>query len=97
LTDDDLWVANGFTTRAGSEFTILARRGSPCRLDKKVKQVVIAPHGGHSEKPEEIARRIERLYPGPYLELFARRQRPNWTVWGNEVPPPVIPNMTETT
>jgi hypothetical protein len=22
---------------------------------------------------------------GPYLELFARRKRPGWDVWGNEV------------
>jgi N6-adenosine-specific RNA methylase IME4 len=59
----------------------------PPRLDKGVKQVVIAPHGRHSEKPEEVARRIEQLRCGPYLELFARRQRPGWMCWGNEVPP----------
>jgi hypothetical protein len=45
----------------------------------------MAPFREHSKKPEEVARRIERLYPGPYLELFARGEaRPNWTVWGNE-------------
>ena len=30
--------------------------------------------------------RIERLYLGPYLELFGRAQVPGGTVWGNEVP-----------
>jgi N6-adenosine-specific RNA methylase IME4 len=87
LTEADLPTGLGKTTRAGAEFVLLAKRGSPPRLDKKVDQVVIAPRGRHSEKPEEVARRIERLYPGPYLELFARRQRPGWTCWGNEVPP----------
>ena len=29
---------------------------------------------------------IEQTYPGlRYLELFARRERPGWTCWGNEV------------
>ncbi len=39
----------------------------------------------HSEKPEEVRRRIERLYAGPYLELFGRREAPGWWVWGNEI------------
>jgi hypothetical protein len=25
---------------------------------------------------------------GPYLEIFARRPRPGWTTWGDELPPP---------
>lgn len=29
---------------------------------------------------------LERLFPGvPQLELFARRERPGWDVWGNEL------------
>lgn len=28
---------------------------------------------------------IERCSPGPYLELFARRPRLGWHVWGNQV------------
>ena len=35
--------------------------------------------------PEEQHAVIERCSPGPYLELFARRRRPGWHVWGNEV------------
>jgi N6-adenosine-specific RNA methylase IME4 len=44
-----------------------------------------APVQAHSHKPEEQYAVIERCSPGPYLELFARRPRPGWTVWGNEV------------
>jgi N6-adenosine-specific RNA methylase IME4 len=51
-----------------------------------VPQPVLAPVGEHSEKPEEVRRRIERLFPGPYLELFARKPVPGWTTWGNEIP-----------
>ena len=39
----------------------------------------------HSEKPEAAFALIEAVSPGPRLELFARRARPGWTVWGNEV------------
>jgi N6-adenosine-specific RNA methylase IME4 len=76
-------------TEANTEVCLLATRGSPLRLAKDVHQVIIAPVGEHSEKPDEAYRRIERLYPGPYLELFARKERDGWTTWGNEIPAPL--------
>jgi N6-adenosine-specific RNA methylase IME4 len=45
----------------------------------------MAPRGEHSAKPEEVHDRIQRLCPGPYLELFARKQRPGWTAGRDEV------------
>lgn len=39
----------------------------------------------HSEKPPESYELIEAVSSSPRLELFARRQRPGWDVWGNEV------------
>jgi N6-adenosine-specific RNA methylase IME4 len=80
----------GTATRANSEPCLLATRGDPRRLAMDVHSSVIAPVGGHSEKPDEVYRRIERLYPGPYLELFARKPRDGWTVWGNEIPSPAV-------
>ena len=38
----------------------------------------------HSRKPDEQYPIIEACSPGPYLELFARGKRENWTGWGNE-------------
>ena len=38
----------------------------------------------HSAKPEGAIDLIEQHSPGPYLELFARRHRLGWDVWGNE-------------
>ena len=64
----------------------IATKGSPQRLAHDVHQVVMAPVGEHSEKPEEVRRLIERLFPGPYLELYGRKPAPGWTVWGNEIP-----------
>jgi N6-adenosine-specific RNA methylase IME4 len=40
--------------------------------------------GAHSVKQIELYRIIEACSPGPYLELFARSRRPNWTAWGDE-------------
>lgn len=38
----------------------------------------------HSRKPDEQYAIIESCSRGPYLELFARGERPGWTVWGNQ-------------
>jgi N6-adenosine-specific RNA methylase IME4 len=82
---EGLHMGGGYGTRANPEPCLLAVRGKPLRLDAGVHSVVMTPVGEHSEKPEEVARRIERLYGGPYLELFARRPREGWTTWGNEL------------
>jgi N6-adenosine-specific RNA methylase IME4 len=74
----------GYWTRANAEICLLATRGSPHRLNADVHQVVMAPRREHSRKPDEVAARIERLVTGPYLELFARRPRDGWSVWGNQ-------------
>jgi N6-adenosine-specific RNA methylase IME4 len=39
----------------------------------------------HSVKPDEFYELVEKASPGPRLELFSRRARPGWDVWGNEV------------
>lgn len=43
------------------------------------------PRGRHSEKPEEFQDIVEQVTEGPYLEMFARRKRPGWSSWGNEI------------
>jgi N6-adenosine-specific RNA methylase IME4 len=85
LDGDGLHWGMGYHTRANSEVCLLATRGAPPRDAKDVHQVVLAPVGEHSVKPEEVRKRIERLLIGPYLELFARRPVPGWTTWGNEL------------
>lgn len=43
------------------------------------------PRGRHSAKPTAFYDLVERVSPGPYLELFAREKRIGWDAWGNEV------------
>ena len=75
LAGEGLHWGMGYATRSNSEPCLLATRGAPLRLAADVHQAIIAPVGEHSVKPDEAYRRIERLYPGPYLELFARKPR----------------------
>lgn len=82
--DKTPFAGMGYWTRANSEVCLLATRGKPKRLNADVRQGIIAPRREHSRKPDCVHERVERLVAGPYLELFARQQRPNWTVWGNQ-------------
>jgi N6-adenosine-specific RNA methylase IME4 len=38
----------------------------------------------HSAKPPAFQEMVERMSPGPYLELFARSGRAGWDAWGDE-------------
>lgn len=80
-----LWSGTGYWTRANTEVCLLATRGSPKRKHRDVAQAILSERREHSRKPDEIHDRIERLVGGPYLELFARKKRKGWTVWGEEV------------
>lgn len=71
--------------RTAHETLLFATRGrAPVKFHAQPSWV-FAPQQEHSHKPEEVHDVVERLSPGPYLELFARRSRPGWDIWGNEV------------
>jgi N6-adenosine-specific RNA methylase IME4 len=74
----------GYWTRQNTESCLLGVRGKPQRRDRGVRELVVDSRREHSRKPDSIARSIEALVPGPYLELFARESRPEWACWGNE-------------
>lgn len=78
----------GYYTRANSEPCLLATRGRPSKpKNRSILSLIYAPVMQHSRKPDEQYRKIEALYPkANYLEMFARRKRPGWDTWGNEVP-----------
>jgi N6-adenosine-specific RNA methylase IME4 len=59
--------------------------GAP-EYDGPEMESIATPIGRHSAKPDEVRVRIERLYDGPRLELFARERVRDWAVWGNEAP-----------
>ncbi len=90
------WMPGG-AWPSNTEFCLFARRGNlaatgtaPGRWHlwprRRGAPVATLGHrsGGHSAKPEAFMDIVERVSPGPYLELFARRQRLGWDTWGNE-------------
>ncbi len=77
-------IGTGYWTRANPEQCLLATRGNPKRVHSDVPKLIVAPRREHSRKPDEVYDRIERLVPGPYIELFARNRRPGWDALGDE-------------
>ena len=74
-----------------TEFVLFCRRGILPALSKVVgtwwnwKRTYVNGYPCHSKKPEQFQSMVETVSPGPYLEMFARRSRHGWDVWGNEV------------
>lgn len=76
----------GHWTNGNAELCLFAKKGSPKRKVKNIKQIVLAPRSKHSEKPVEVRDRIEKLIVGnKKIELFCRGTGGDgWDIWGNE-------------
>ena len=75
-------------TLKSSELCLLATKGSMNKFKAKnnIRQLVEAIRGKHSEKPDEVRKRIVELFGNlSRIELFARQKTAGWDVWGNEV------------
>ena len=77
----------GFYFRNVTETILFGVRGSMRTLAPGRRQVnlLATRKREHSRKPDESYDIIEACSPGPYLELFARAPRANWTQFGDEV------------
>jgi len=77
----------GFYFRNVTELILFGVRGSMRTLQPGRTQVNILSvrKREHSRKPDELYNIIEDCSPGPYLEMFARHERVNWSQWGNEI------------
>ena len=83
-------IPAAFTVRYGHEYLLWFYKKKLMPIEKsergKIHTVFREQVKKHSQKPEISYEIIERLYPSAIrLELFARRARPGWDVWGNEV------------
>jgi N6-adenosine-specific RNA methylase IME4 len=83
-------VGLGYWFRGTHELLLIGIRGdvpAPAPAARPMGSVIEAPRGRHSEKPAVFAEMIEKLFPHvPKIEMFARKARPGWDAWGNEVP-----------
>ena len=64
--------------------SINAKKGKPLAIARADSTWFTWPRGRHSAKPDAFLDLVEQVSPGPYLELFARRNRLGWDTWGNE-------------
>lgn len=75
----------GSVAPQGTEYLLFGVRGN-LGVTKAFPSTIIRASGRkpHSRKPEAFLDYIEQASPGPYLELFARRNRFGWHTWGNQ-------------
>jgi N6-adenosine-specific RNA methylase IME4 len=77
----------GFYFRNVTELILFGTRGKNARtLSPGRRQVnyIGTRKREHSRKPDEQYSIIESCSPGPFIELFARGTRANWTIWGDQ-------------
>lgn len=71
--------------RLAHEFLLLGVRGRTPFRDKRQRSWRELSRGRHSGKPETVRAIIERVSPGPYLELFGRKPVDGWVVFGDTI------------
>jgi N6-adenosine-specific RNA methylase IME4 len=77
----------GFYFRNVTELVLFGTRGKNARTlapGRRQVNMMQTRKREHSRKPDEQYQIIEACSWGPYLELFGRGTRRNWTVWGNQ-------------
>jgi len=77
-------IGLGHFLRNSTEHIVFAVRGRPLILHHDIPSAFIAPRREHSEKPAAFYDLVERMSPGPYLDVFARTQRFNFDTFGDE-------------
>jgi N6-adenosine-specific RNA methylase IME4 len=78
----------GFYFRNVTEMVLFGIKGKDNRTlapGRRQVNLIAERKREHSRKPEQLYDVIESCSPGPFLELFARTQRPGWSQWGNEL------------
>lgn len=86
-------MKTGHWLRSASEHVILGVRGDVRRSVgfPALPTWFSALRAPHSVKPDKIHDYAELMAPsGPWLEMFARRSRPGWDMWGKEAPTGVM-------
>lgn len=78
-------IGMGHHYRNTTEHILFAVRGKLATARSDVRTDFSAPRGSHSEKPAAFYDMVESMSPGPYLDVFARKQRFGWDCFGNEV------------
>jgi len=80
-----LSYGTGYWFRGCTEYVLVGCRGDVSPPEELANYAgLLAPNLYHSRKPRSVHELAETL-PGPYLELFGRRDRMGWDVFGSKV------------
>lgn len=80
-------IGMGNYFRSSTEYVLFGVRGGLRTIDCNQRNWFEASRGRHSKKPGYFFDLVEKVSPGPYLEMFARERRLSereWNYWGNE-------------
>ena len=77
-------ISMGHYYRNSTEHVLFCVRGRLSVQRHDVPTHFVMPRGRHSAKPEGFYDMVETMSPGPYLDVFARRQRLGWETYGLE-------------
>lgn len=80
-------IGLGYYFRGETEHVLFGVRGkAPIPPYQRMRNLFQAARLPHSTKPDVFYQMVEKVSPEPRLELFARRRRYGWDVWGDEAP-----------
>jgi N6-adenosine-specific RNA methylase IME4 len=86
ILNGGVYSGMGCWTCGNAELVLMGKKGAPKRINKSIKQVVIAPRAQHSRKPDEIRQRIVQLMGDvPRIELFATEIVEGWDSIGGAI------------
>ena len=88
LTWDKQLMGLGFWLRSRTEHCLWGVKSNKGRSNPgNITTLLVEKRRKHSQKPDGIIPIIEKLSPGPYLEIFSRNSRPGWTCLQSDAKP----------
>lgn len=97
---DKVRLGRGYWFRGKHEDICVGVKGKfrPPAPSLRIPSLVASPRGKHSAKPDWLQDHIDAAYPAASkLEMFARRERPGWTCWGDALGSIITPLGVVTT
>ncbi len=70
--------------RNASELVLFGVRGRLPPLIRNVRTWFLADRREHSRKPNDFYQMVERVSPGPRIDIFSREKRVEWDQFGNQ-------------
>jgi len=85
--DGTLFFGTGYYAKANCEVCLLFTKGKVLKpTSNYISSCVVSQRKRHSQKPNEVRKRIEKLYEEfSRVELFSREKYEGWDCIGNEI------------